>query len=352
MKKIILFLVLILTFQNMYSQDDNVEIITHRVALGETMLTIAKKYLVQPSEIYKLNKKANDGVSEGMLLYIPQPIKSQDIIAKRKEKREKEKIALIERKKEREERELAIAEEKAKEEVVVAVAEETETKTGRREEINKLNISTKKQFIDHEVASGETLSSLSRKYGVSIEEIQNENTKTLKNGLQIGQSLKMPVAQNLFISKDEPKPETSTVLVKEATNDKQSEITHKVVHGETLFAISKKYNVSVSEIQNENASLLKNGLQSGQLLKIKSKNGIATTNSDTIESTSISNNVSVESTTTDEFSIVKHKVEPKETLYSISKKYGVSVDEIKNLNETILTKGLQSGQEIDIKVKK
>ena len=90
MKKIILFLVLILTFQNTYSQDDNVEIITHRVALGETMLTIAKKYLVQPSEIYKLNKKANDGVSEGMLLYIPQPIKSQDIIAKKKEKREKE----------------------------------------------------------------------------------------------------------------------------------------------------------------------------------------------------------------------------------------------------------------------
>ena len=119
-----------------------------------------------------------------------------------------------------------------------------------------------------------------------------------------------------------------------------------------MTQIAKKYNVSVSEIQNENISLLKNGLQSGQLLKIKSKNGIATTNSDTIESTSISNNVSVESTTTDEFSIVKHKVEPKETLYSISKKYGVSVDEIKNLNEIILTKGLQSGQEIAIKVKK
>ena len=352
MKKIILFLVLMLTFQNTYSQDDNVEIITHRVALGETMLTIAKKYLVQPSEIYKLNKKANDGVSEGMLLYIPQPIKSQDIIAKKKEKREKEKIALVERKKEREERELALAEEKAKEEVVVALAEETETKPGRREEINKLNISGKKQFIDHQVASGETLSGLSRKYGVSIEEIQKENAKTLKNGLQIGQSLKMPVAQNLFISKDEPKPEITAVLIKETTNNSQSEITHKVVHGETLFAISKKYNVSVSEIQNENTNILKNGLQSGQLLKIKPKNDIAVTNTETIESTSNSNNVSVENTATDEFSIVKHKVEPKETLYSISKKYGVSVDEIKNLNETILTKGLQSGQEIAIKVKK
>lgn len=77
-RKLVLFLVFLLTFQIGYSQeDDDVEIVTHKVALGETMLMISKKYLVSPTEIYRLNKKAIDGVSEGMILYIPQPIKAK-----------------------------------------------------------------------------------------------------------------------------------------------------------------------------------------------------------------------------------------------------------------------------------
>ena len=349
MKKTTLLLILFLTFQYTFSQDDNVEIVTHRVALGETMLTISKKYLVEPVEIYRLNKKAIDGVSEGMVLYIPQPIKSQDIIAKRVEKREKEKLVLQERKKEREERETTLAEEKVKEEVVVAVSEEKKPEYGRREEIGKLKISEKKQFIDHEVSSGETLSGLSRKYGVSVEEIQKENPKTLKNGLQIGQTLKMPVAQNLFIEKS-TEPITA---VHEVVNDNTSKTTHKVLSGETLYSISRIYNVSVLEIQNENKTVLKNGLQIGQNLNIKSKNGPIIVNEDIVNSNKVDTSLAVIDTTSiEEFTTIKHKVEVKETLYSISKKYGVSVDEIKNQNANLLNKGLQFGQEISIKVKK
>lgn len=352
-KNLILVFIFLLSFQFVFSQeDDNVEIITHKVALGETMLMISKKYLVQPSEIYKLNKKANDGVSEGMILYIPQPIKSQDIIAKKKEKREKEKLALLERKKEREEREereLAAAVEKEKESSILAVVDEKENQSGRREEIGKLKISDKKQFIEHEVVSGETLNGLSRKYGISVEEIQKENEKVLKNGLQVGQTLKIPVAQNLFIEK-EPKQVISSILPNNSNINTHNEITHEVISGETLFSISRKYEVSVAEINNQNESLLKNGLQAGQILKIKSNKSLKA-NDQKNESFS-SNNSITESTSLDEYTIVKHKVEPKETLYSISRKYGVSVDEIKNENENILSKGLQAGQEISIRVKK
>ena len=320
------------------------------------MLMIAKKYLVQPSEIYKLNKKANDGISEGMVLYIPQPIKSQDIIAKKKEKREKEALALLERKKEREERE-ALAEAKAKEDVIVAEAEEKKTEYGRREEIGKLKMSDKKQFIEHKVASGDTLNGLSRKYGVSVEEIQTENASVLKNGLQAGQIIKMPVAQNLFI--EEPEVITTSVTPNKTNNEfveTHSEISHKVVQGETLFSISRKYGVSVADIKNENENLLKNGLQSGQILKVKSNTTVVINNSNNSEKIDTVNkeksNIYEDNPSNNEFSIVKHIVEPKETLYSISKKYGVSVDEIKTQNENILAKGLQSGQEISIKVKK
>ena len=358
--KLVLLLILFLTFQFGYSQDENVEIVTHRVALGETMLIISKKYLVSPTEIYRLNKKAIDGVSEGMILYIPQPIKSQDILAERNEKREKEKLALIMRQTEREAKELEAAKsiEVKEKEVVVAVNDAQENKDpnyGRREAISKLSISDKTQYIEHEVASGETLNSLSKKYGVSVEQIEKENTKVLKNGLQAGATLKMPLAKNLFINKEEGQV-ISAISTEDLNNGPKSEISHKVNPGETLYSIAKKYGISVNELNEFNATLLKNGLQAGQSLKVKTSKSIIVNEvavQQPVKEQEIVNTNPVE-TQTDivETTIIKHQVQPKETLYSISKKYNVSVDDIKTENEALLSKGLQSGQEIVIKVKK
>jgi LysM repeat protein len=353
-KKIVLFL--LLTFQIGYAQEENVEIVTHRVALGESMLMISKKYLVSPTEIYKLNKKAIEGVSEGMILYIPQPIKSQEIITERKEKRQKEKLALLERKNEREERELVnakIAEAKEKEVVAVSNVEETkDSNYGRREAISKLNISDKKQFIDHVVLFGETLTSLSRRYGISVEEIEKENVKVLKKGLQSGSTLKMPVAQNLFTN-SEANQVISTISSEENNNNTLSEIIHKVNLGETLYSISKTYGITVNEIISENEVMLKNGLQSGQLLKIKTNNSTVVNEVKTEnEKPIVTEEVLAEKTNTDDFTLVKHVVQPKETLYSISKFYNVSIDEIKQQNESLSTKSLQAGQELQLKVKK
>uniref|UniRef100_UPI0030EB74C0 LysM peptidoglycan-binding domain-containing protein n=1 Tax=uncultured Flavobacterium sp. TaxID=165435 RepID=UPI0030EB74C0 len=338
-----------------YSQeDDDVEIVTHKVALGETMLMISKKYLVSPTEIYRLNKKAIDGISEGTILYIPQPIKSQEIITQRKEKREKEKLALLERKKEKELADAKIAEAKEKE-ALAAVSNSEDTKDpnyGRREAISKLNISDKKQFIDHEVASGETLTSLSKKYGVTVEEIEKENGKVLKKGLQSGSTLKMPVAQNLFIN-NEQKQVVSTISTEQDNNNSLSEITHKVSLGETLYSISKKYGTTVDEITADNIALLKNGLQSGQVLKIKTNKAIVVNEVKTeTEKLIKTEELAVDDSNPDDFTQIKHLVQPKETLYSISKLYNVSIDDIKQQNESLLTKSLQSGQEIRIKVKK
>lgn len=337
-KKLVLIFIFFCSFQIAFSQDEEVEIISHKVALGETMLMISKKYLVSPTEIYRLNKKAIDGISEGMILYIPQPVKSQEIIAERIEKREKEKLALLERKKEREEKqkEVLVADSE------VAIDESKDAEYKRREAIAKLSISDEKQFLDHHVTAGETLNSLSKKYGVSVEEIEKENEKTLKKGLQAGQTLKMPVAKNLFIQKD-PKP----------SNENKVEYSHKVVAGETLYSISRKYGIAVEDITKENENILKNGLQAGQTLKLKTTKTILNDEEakEVLKSTNTDTNLA-DNSDASEVSIIKHHVEPKETLYSISKKYNVSVEEIKQQNEAILKKGLQTGQEIVIKVKK
>src|SRR5690606_31925522 len=63
---------------------------------------------------------------------------------------------------------------------------------------------------------------------------------------------------------EEPKTPKSETKVTKVTN----RVNHKVKAGETLYGLSKLYNVSVDELKNANTILMKNNLQAGQTLKI------------------------------------------------------------------------------------
>ncbi|WP_290508070.1 LysM peptidoglycan-binding domain-containing protein [Algoriphagus sp.] len=102
-------------------------------------------------------------------------------------------------------------------------------------------------FVIHEVEAKETLFAISRRYGTPVGDIVKAN-ETLKSGLKIGQQIRIP-----FIS--------------EAAIPEGSDL-HKVASGETLFAISKKYGVSVEELKAWN-KLKGNDLSVGQALIIR-----------------------------------------------------------------------------------
>ncbi|MBL0013347.1 MAG: LysM peptidoglycan-binding domain-containing protein [Flavobacterium sp.] len=81
MKRIIVTMVVTLFvtfcgFSQSKKKEQEVDIITHEVKLGESVRMLSKKYLVDPAEIYKLNKFAVEGISEGMVLQIPVPRKA------------------------------------------------------------------------------------------------------------------------------------------------------------------------------------------------------------------------------------------------------------------------------------
>jgi LysM repeat protein len=100
---------------------------------------------------------------------------------------------------------------------------------------------------------------------------------------------------------------------------------HMVQGGNTLYGIHKLYNVSVEEIIAANPESA-NGLAEGQRILVPIKG---------IESLPVN--------------IVIHKVESKETLYGISKKYETTVEKLVELNPGIEL-GLQEGQEIKVPV--
>lgn len=106
----------------------------------------------------------------------------------------------------------------------------------------------------------------------------------------------------------------------------QTFILHRVEEKETVFAISRRYKTTVDAILQYNASA-SNGLEIGQILKVPY--------------TPPAKSKPVGSGTV-------HKVAPKETLYSISRTYGVSAEDIRLWND-LPDNALAIGQELIIK---
>ncbi len=111
--------------------------------------------------------------------------------------------------------------------------------------------------------------------------------------------------------------------------------THKVAAGETLYSISTKYSVSVDELKKANPGL-GSSLSVGQELKLPVKAAGGTTTTAKPATPPV----------TESLETTEHKVAAGETLYSIAKKYNVSVEDIKKANPGIGS--LKVGQTIKI----
>ncbi len=131
----------------------------------------------------------------------------------------------------------------------------------------------------HTVKSGEKLSSIARKYGVTVADLKNWNyvgKKGLKPGKKLivyvreqtqkPKELEVKTEQNLAVNKSAEK----TLMAENKTTDKTGFIVHKVRRGESLYSISKKYGVGAQDLKELN-NLNSNNLSLGQSLKIKPK---------------------------------------------------------------------------------
>jgi len=142
-------------------------------------------------------------------------------------------------------------------------------------------------YTVHVVKSGDSLWSIGKKYGVSVDTIKNVNGLK-SNLLTLNQELLIPV---------------------ELENE-TGEIIYTVKAGDTLYGISKLYGVSVDDIIKQN-NLSSNNLTINQELIIP-VGGVEIENPDT--------------------EYEEYVVKKGDNLYSIANKYKTTVDEIKSLN--------------------
>jgi LysM repeat protein len=119
-----------------------------------------------------------------------------------------------------------------------------------------------KFFVIHRVEKGETLYSLVRRYEANMSEVVSINNIE-NNQIGLFQELRIPISKPDYTPiKDEAVKEEVEVVtsIKPETSSK-----HVVAAGETLYAISRKYNVPVDQIKKWN-DLSTNELSIGQEL--------------------------------------------------------------------------------------
>lgn len=123
----------------------------------------------------------------------------------------------------------------------------------------------------------------------------------------------------------------------------QKTIKHTVASGESIYSIAKKYKVTESDIYELNPKAKGALLQLKTILVIPNKNfKKEDKKKDDKKKTDKKNNVVAEKVEHTEV----HIVASGESLYKISKQYGISLDKIKELNPTITPESIQIGDKI------
>ncbi len=105
----------------------------------------------------------------------------------------------------------------------------------------------KKQSVTYTVKKGDTLSSIAKKYGITVSQIVNINNIKHPNLIYVGQVLTIPTETNI--------------------ND-IGHILYKVRRGNTLYQIARMYNTSIAQIVRLNRIANPNLIYAGQILRI------------------------------------------------------------------------------------
>lgn len=188
------------------------------------------------------------------------------------------------------------------------VGQETDLKI--KKSTDKVKIDGKYFYI-HIVRKGETLYSISKAYNVSQIEIAVENPD-IYLGIQIDQALKIPIKDS---QEDLPRG-----------NEDDNYIYHVVRKGETLFGLSRKYQLPMEAIIKVNPEV-ETGLKLSQVVLIPKER---------VETLGTASPQESER-------FIYHEVKPREGFYAISRQYNVSEKIIRQYNADLVSDGLKLG---------
>lgn len=183
-------------------------------------------------------------------------------------------------------------------------------------------------YYVHTVEAGQTLYSLAKAYDVTTSAIVHYNP-LVAGGLKAGQVLKIPA---VGISQ----PKMSQRKINRLFDE------HEVKQGETVYSISRMYAVPVATLLEDNKSLDPTHLAIGQIVLVRKADKGDGNEQESMQQLSEYKDA-LNSVSND---YIYHLVTHGETIYSLSKLYGISQEELIEMNS--LTDGLKAGAMIRV----
>ncbi|MDO6389584.1 LysM peptidoglycan-binding domain-containing protein [Pontibacter sp. BT731] len=194
-------------------------------------------------------------------------------------------------------------------------ARQEPVKTTQASTVAKEDAAPQAKPARHIVKQGESLWGISRLYAVTVNDITTWNN--------LGDA-PIKIGQELIIAEPQTVPEESAPNVEaNAETPVATEKTevHTVAAGESLYVLSRRYNVTVNELKAWN-NLRSTALSIGQELRVTAPADQEVTNEDLEEAPA----------ETFTGSSTQHTVASGESLYQISRKYGVTIKDIMEWN--------------------
>lgn len=278
-KNTIALILLALSFSNCKAQ----KFTTHAVKKGETLEGIAKQYQVTPYAILQLNKeiKQGDALRANTILVLPKGEKAQ--------------------------------------------SSSSQSKVLTKTEVSDIPALTQEEpmgFTSYRVRKKETLYGIAKRFNIAEEDIKKYNPELYSSPLQRKMSLKIPKYRRI-------RTEENAVYEEEFE-------TYTVAPKETRWSIAHKYGITIDSMLVLNPALSKTSsyLATGQELRMPILPGSTLENQETQL-------------------YISYTVPPKMNFYQLEQKFGVKSDEIVRLNPEIAERnGLKEGMVIRIPQKK
>ncbi len=248
-------LVLFLGVLSTFSQEKKYT--TYKTQKDETIQTISVKFAITPYSLLQLNPDIKDGITENQLIIIPnknyKPELDKEIegdyvkdgflyhkvLPKENYYRLKKQFGVAKRILRKHNLSLRIGGLKAGKIIKIPI------KKGFKLTPSNDEVVSTKLYI---VRPKETKYKIARRYGISIEKLEELNPEIKENGLKMAQIIKVP----------------NTI---EIPDENENFVIHKIEKGQTLFSLSQQFRISQEQLLELNPDL-KEGVKEGELIKI------------------------------------------------------------------------------------
>ena len=183
------------------------------------------------------------------------------------------------------------------------------------------------------VVSGDSVWKIANQFGISMEALRSQN-HIQNNFIYPGQVLKIPLVSN---SEGSTTPITPTVP-NHATSNTPSQTptvstdTYTVKSGDSLWLIANRYGLSVSQLKSMN-QLTSDLIYPGQKLTVRKGNNTSSTATNPTTPNNSANQSSGQSSNHQPVDTTSYTVKSGDSLWSIANRYGLSVSQLKSMNQ-------------------